>query len=119
LRRSAALWSNPLRVAGLMAISTVDSDRGALADWLAHAFQRRIGCWRLLRLGLPLFAVPFTSGPLTSGPLTSVADARSDADGLTLERRGPHLVARTPIGSFLLVAGSCPQTWLEEASGRR
>jgi hypothetical protein len=119
LRLSAALWSNPLRVAGLMAISTVDSDRGALADWLAHAFQRRIGCWRLLRLGLPLFAVPFTSGPLTSGPLTSVADARSDADGLTLERRGPHLVARTPIGSFLLVAGSCPQAWLEEASGRR
>jgi hypothetical protein len=62
LRRSAALWSHPFRVAGLMAASTADSDRGALADRLAHAVQRRIG-------------------------------------------------------SFLLVAGSCPQAWLDEASG--
>src|SRR6185312_3617705 len=61
LRRSVALWSHPLRAAGLLVISTVDADRGALADRMAHAVQRRIGAWRLLRLGLPLFAVPLPS----------------------------------------------------------
>ncbi|HEX9624761.1 MAG TPA: hypothetical protein VF979_10315 [Streptosporangiaceae bacterium] len=120
LRRSSALWSNPLRVAGLASISTTDADRGALADRLAHAVQRRIGSWRLLRLGLPLFAVPLTSVPVpVPVPGPGPADSRADVDGLKLERRGPHLIARTPIGSFLLVAGSCPQAWLEEVSGRR
>jgi hypothetical protein len=109
-RRAAALWAHPLRAAALLATSTVDTDRGALADRLAHAVQRRIGSWRLLRLGLPLFAVP----------LPAVApDAGAAAEGLILERRGAHLIARTPIGSFLMVAGSCPEAWLEEASGRR
>lgn len=110
LRRSVTLWSHPLRVTGLLATSTVDADRGALADRLAHAVQRRIGTWRLLRLGLPLFAVPLPAEP---------ARATGEANGLTVERRGPHLVALTPVGSFLLVAGSCPETWLEEASARR
>jgi hypothetical protein len=110
LRRTAVLWAHPLRAVGLLTASTVDTDRGALADRLAHAVQRRIGSWRLLRLGLPLFAVP----------LPAVApDAETDAEGLVLERRGAHLIARTPVGSFLLVAGSCPAAWVEEASGRR
>jgi len=104
LRRSVALWSHPLRAAGLLVISTVDADRGVLADRMAHAVQRRIGAWRLLRLGLPLFAVPLPSVP------------RPDVDRLELERRGRLLIARTPIGAFLLVAGSCPQAWLEEAA---
>ncbi len=108
-RRSAALWAHPLRVAGLAAISTVDADRGRLADRLAHAVQLRVGSWRLLRLGLPLFAVPL--------PSEAGSGSDADVDGLELERRGPHLVARTPIGSFLLVAGSCPQAWLDEAIG--
>lgn len=112
LRRSVTLWSHPLRVGGLLVTSTVDADHGALADRLAQIFQRRIGSWRLLRLGLPLFAVPLPAEPRR-------AAAGAEACGLTLERRGPHLVARTPVGSFLLVAGSCPQAWLEEASGRR
>lgn len=106
LGRSALLWSHPLRVAGLLATSTVDADRGALADRLAHAIHRRIGAWRLLRLGLPLFAVP-------------LPDAMAQAGPMTLERHGAHLIARTPIGSFLMVAGSCPQAWLDEVSGRR
>ncbi len=105
VRRSILLWSHPLRAAGLLATSTVDEDRGALADRVSHAVQRRIGSWRLLRLGLPLFAVPL--------PGTDTGPA---VDRLTLERRGPHLVARTPVGSFLLVAGSCPESWLTEAS---
>jgi hypothetical protein len=111
LRHSTALWLHPLRVAGLAAISTTDADRGAMADRLAQAVQRRIGSWRLLRLGLPLFAVPLPSG---SRPETDGLEL-----GLELERRGPHLVARTPIGSFLMVAGSCPQAWLDEASGAK
>ena len=126
LRRSITLWSHPLRVAGLLVTGTVDADRGALADRLAHAVQRRIGTWRLLRLGLPLFAVPLPAepGPLPAepGPLPAEpgpAAAGAGATGLKLERRGPHLVALTPVGSFLLVAGSCPEGWLEEASGRR
>lgn len=106
LSQSALLWSHPLRVAGLLATSTVDADRGALADRLAHAVHRRIGAWRLLRLGLPLFAVP-------------LPDAKPETGPMTLHRQGPHLVARTPVGSFLMVAGSCPQAWLDEVSGRR
>jgi hypothetical protein len=109
LRHSTALWLHPLRVAGLAAISTTDADRGPTADRLARAVQRRIGSWRLLRLGLPLFAVPLPSDPRP--------EAERLEQELELERRGPHLVARTPIGSFLMVAGSCPQAWLDEASG--
>ena len=107
LRHSALLWAHPLRAIGLFATSTVDADRGALPDRLARGVHRRIGSWRLLRLGLPLFAVP-------------LAETEAEpADGLTLDHRGGHLVARTPVGSFLLVAGSCPEEWLEEASARR
>lgn len=106
LRRSAALWAHPLRAAGLLVTSTGDTDRGARADRMAHAVERRIGAWRLLRLGLPLFAVPLPAAPDAELP-----------DGLVLERRDPHLIARTPIGSFLMVAGSCPEDWLVEASG--
>jgi|HubBroStandDraft_1064217.scaffolds.fasta_scaffold02637_2 hypothetical protein len=115
LRRSAVLWGHPLRAAGLLATATVDADRGAGADRLAHAVQRRIKPWRLLRLGLPLFAVPLPAVPLPAAP----PEAGAGAGELKLELRGAHLVARTPVGSFLLVAGSCPADWLEEASGRR
>lgn len=108
--QAIAQWSNPLLVAGFLANSTVDNDLGALADRLAHAFQRRIGAWRLLRLGLPLFAVPL--------PATAAVAGQAPA-GLTLERIDPHLIAHTPIGSFLLVAGSCPDAWLAEVSASR
>jgi hypothetical protein len=107
LRQSAVLWAHPLRAIGLLATSTVDADRGALPDRLARGAQRRIGSWRLLRLGLPLFAVPLAE------------PAAEPADGLALDHREGHLVARTPVGSFLLVAGSCPEEWLVEASARR
>jgi hypothetical protein len=107
LRQATVLWAHPLRAIGLFATSTVDADRGALPDRLAQGVQRRIGSWRLLRLGLPLFAVPLAE------------PAAEPASGLTLEHRGRLLLARTPVGSFLLVAGSCPEEWLEEASARR
>lgn len=113
LGRSMALWSHPLRAAGLLAISTVDADRGAFADRLAQIFQRKIGAWRLLRLGLPLFAVPLPGPPQADTPGQTEALAQTGA--ITLVRRGGHLIAATPLGSFLLVAGSCPQDWLEQA----
>jgi len=117
LRRSAALWAHPLRAAGLLATSTVDTDRGARADRVAHAVQRRIGAWRLLQLGLPLFAVPLPAGAPPARPADAGAPDTGAPAGLVLERRDPHLIARTPIGSFLMVAGSCPEAWLAEASG--
>ncbi len=105
LARWARVWANPVRAAGLVAMSTVDADRGAVADRLAQLAARRTGCWRLLRAGLPLFAVP----------LDDVTGSPGGDSGVTLIRRGPHLVASTPIGRFLMAAASVPQAWLDEA----
>lgn len=101
--RTAARWSHPVRVLGYLISVTVDKDRGKLADWVAQIVHERIGTRRLLRLGLPLFTVPLTA-------------PAADGDEMRLVQRGPHLVAVTPAGSFLLVAGSCQEAWLDEAA---
>jgi hypothetical protein len=134
--RSAIRWSHPVRVLGYLAMSTVDSDRGARADRLARVVQERIGPWRLLRLGLPLFAVPLPDFPLPDVPWSDVPpsaiplpdDPRPEvpaggrpaavrlSDPMRLVRVGRHPVAVTPIGAFLMVAGSCPQSWVTQAT---
>ncbi len=104
LAASAVRWSHPVRVLGYLSITTTDTDRGALADRLSRVVHERIGAWSLLRLGLPLFAVPLP------------AAAASTPDAVRLVRLGTHLVALTPVGQFLMTAGSCQQTWLTEAA---
>lgn len=111
LAGSAIRWSNPVRVLGYLSMTTADTDRGALADRLAAVVHERIGTWRLLRLGLPLFGVPIP--PALTGGLAT-------ADAFRLVRISAHLVALTPAGPFLMTAGSCPESWLAEAgSGLR
>jgi hypothetical protein len=114
LAGSAARWSHPVRVLGYLSLTTTDTDRGALADRLAAMVHERFGAWRLLRLGLPLFAVPLPDARANGSP------AASTPDGFHLVQLGTHVVAITPVGSFLMTAGSCPETWLiEAASGLR
>jgi hypothetical protein len=95
------MWSHPLRAAGLLAISTADADHGRAADRFAQTLHERVGARRLLRAGVPLFGVP-------------VDEER--ADRLLLIDRGHRLLARTPVGTFLLTAGACPQEWLTDLS---
>jgi hypothetical protein len=126
LVQSAIRWSHPVRVLGYASMSTVDSDRGARADRLAQVVQERIGPSRLLRLGLPLFAVPLPVVPQSDVPLPVVSQsdvpagpgsaAMRPSGPMRLVRVGPHLVAVTPIGAFLMVAGSCPQSWVTQAT---
>jgi hypothetical protein len=110
LAGSAVRWSHPVRVLGYLSFTTTDTDRGALADRLARVVHERIGAWRLLRLGLPLFAVPLPAAPAGDSPAASTPDA------VRLVRLGTHLVALTPVGQFLMTAGSCQETWLAEAA---
>jgi hypothetical protein len=105
LARSAVQWLHPLRVIGYLSMMTVDKDRGPIADKMATAVHQRIGTARLLKLGQPLFAVPLSSTVASKG-------------GMLLVRCGAHLVAVTPIGSFLLVSGACQEIWLDEAAQR-
>lgn len=104
LRRALAGWGHPLRAASYLAQSTVDADRGKLADWLAAQLHRRIGCERLLHAGVPLFGVPLDDGG-------------HDIAEMALTSRGGHIVAQTPVGDFLLVTGACRQEWLAQARG--
>jgi hypothetical protein len=96
-----ARWAHPARAAGYLVAGTVDADLGRLADRLAGGLYERVGAPRLLRLGVPLFGVP-------------LADTASDTGEVRLDRRGRHAVARTPIGSFLLVPGACRAEWLDD-----
>ena len=120
LAGSAVRWSHPVRVLGYLSMTTTDTDRGALADWLSRVVHERIGAWWLLKLGLPLFAVPLPSAP--AGDSLAVPDrpgppaAASTPDAVRLVRLGTHLVALTPVGQFLMTAGSCQETWLTEAA---
>lgn len=120
LAGSAVRWSHPVRVLGYLSMTTTDTDRGALADRLSRVVHERIGAWRLLKLGLPLFAVPLP--PASAGDSLAVPDrpgppaAASTPDAVRLVRLGTHLVALTPVGQFLMTAGSCQETWLTEAA---
>lgn len=92
--------------------------------------HRRPGARRLLASGVSLFGVPLgggdTAGDAGSNPSAGArpddpAGARPPAaepvDGLRLDDVGRHLVARTPLGSFLLVSGAARQEWLDEVDG--
>lgn len=121
LAGSAVRWSHPVRVLGYLSITTADTDRGALADRLSRVVHERIGAWRLLRLGLPLFAVPLPAAPagdsLATPDRPGPSAAATTPDAVRLVRLGTHLVALTPVGQFLMTAGSCQETWLTEAAG--
>jgi hypothetical protein len=67
---------------------------------------------------LALFAVPLPGGDGTAASGPQAPDEGAGSAAMRLVRRRAHLVALTPIGSFLLVAGSCQESWLEEAAGR-
>jgi hypothetical protein len=131
VRRARARWlaqaviriGNPVRALGFLSLRTVDHDRGAFADRLAQATHKRVGSWRLHRRGLPLFAVPLPEDAAleeaaireAAATETRLQVAASGAK-MRLVRFGPHVVALTPVGPFLMVAGACPETWLDEAA---
>jgi hypothetical protein len=100
--RYVARWANPVRAAGFLATTTVETDRGRIADALAHALHERLGARRLLAAGVPLYGVAVDPDPCSTG--------------LHLVDHGRHLLAHTPVGSFLMVAGSCPERWLTAVS---
>ncbi|MFF4537088.1 nucleotidyltransferase family protein [Streptomyces aureus] len=100
--RTAARWSSPVRAPALIAQSGIEGEGGRLTELASDLTHRAIGARRLLGAGLPLFGVPLDD---------EVADA------LRLDDVGRHLVARTPLGSFLLVSGAARREWLEEAAG--
>ena len=92
-------WANPVRVLAIAAQSGVEDRVGRLADAASDLVQRRVDGRRLLAAGVLLFGVPLEGPPVHEPRLDDV---------------GHHLVARTPIGSFLLVAGAARQEWLDE-----
>ncbi|WRZ88141.1 nucleotidyltransferase family protein [Streptomyces sp. NBC_01007] len=99
--RATARWSSPVRAPALVAQSGIEGEAGRLADLASDLAHRGIGARRLLDAGLPLFGVPLEDEP---------------TDRLRLDDVGRHLVARTPLGSFLLVTGAARREWLDEAA---
>ncbi|MFD5515493.1 hypothetical protein [Streptomyces sp. NPDC127066] len=99
--RTVALWSSPVRASAVIAQSGIEGEGGRLAELASDLAHRGFGARRLLGAGLPLFGVPLDGEP---------------ADRLRLDDVGRHLVARTPLGSFLLVSGPARQEWLDEAA---
>jgi Uncharacterised nucleotidyltransferase len=102
--RAVVRGLRPVRLLALVAQEGVDRDTGRIGDLLAD-LAHRIGVLRVLALGLPLFGVPVTAA---DGPAPSA---------LELVRAGQQVLARTPVGTFLLTAGSCREEWLEEVAG--
>lgn len=107
--RAAARWSHPVRALGYAAQSSVERE-SALADRACGLLHERIGVYRALSLGLPLFGVPLRGG----GPGALIAPRPPGASGLEFVRLGRSLVALSPVGSFLLTAGACRQEWIDE-----
>lgn len=97
---AAASWARPLKAAGYLATTTVDADRGRLADRAVRALHERVGAPRLFASGVPLYGVP--------------VDHQYSGDDIRLVEHGRRLLALTPVGSFLMVAGACPQQWLDD-----
>lgn len=102
--RAVARGLRPVRLLALVAQESVEGDTGRFRDLLADLIHR-IGVLRVLALGLPLFGVPVEAA---DGPAPGA---------LELVRTGRHVLARTPVGTFLLTAGSCREEWLEEVAG--
>jgi hypothetical protein len=100
---TARWWTHPLRLLGSVAASTVERDRGRLADWLSAVLHERVGADRLRAAGLPLFGVPLDPPEPTGA-------------GTDLVRHGRLLSCRTPVGSFLLASGACRSEWLDRVS---
>ncbi|MGN5634551.1 hypothetical protein [Streptomyces sp. AC154] len=129
--RTAVRWSNPVRAAAFAAQSGIEGRGGRPAALASDLVHRRPGARRLLASGVPLFGVPLGGGDTGSNPPAGArpddpAGARPPAadpvdglrlDGLRLDDVGRHLVARTPLGSFLLVSGAARQEWLDEVDG--
>ncbi|MFJ4915800.1 nucleotidyltransferase family protein [Streptomyces sp. NPDC088726] len=133
--RTAMRWSNPVRAAAFAAQSGIEGRGGRPAALASDLVHRRPGARRLLASGVSLFGVPLgggdTAGDTGSNPPAGArpddpAGARPSAaepadglhlDGLRLDDVGRHLVARTPLGSFLLVSGAARQEWLDEVDG--
>ncbi len=90
--RAARRRARPVRVAAHLAGWTVDDDRGVLFDAFSDWFHARVGVRRALDAGMPAFGVESD-------------DRRSPA--LAVEHHHGQAVARTPLGSFRLVVGSC------------
>jgi hypothetical protein len=104
LLRGAATLANPLTATVYWTQARlVDDAEHPVADRVSKLVGERVGGERLLRSGLPLFGVPL--------------DPDRRAPDLRLELRGRHLVAISPVGSFLLVSGVADASWLEEAAG--
>jgi hypothetical protein len=102
--RGAAVLANPLRAATYWTQARLVDERDhPVADRVSRLIGERAGGERLLRSGFPLFGVPL--------------DPDRRVPELRLERRGRHLVATSPVGSFLLVSGVADASWVEEAMG--
>ncbi|WP_199041604.1 hypothetical protein [Glycomyces salinus] len=101
--RSLRGW-RPLQVPGRIAATTVDADRGRVADWVSLVVHERIGVRRLMSAGLAAYGIPLDDNRYR---------------GFELVQRRRRTVALTPIGSFILVGGACRSEWLEEATDRR
>lgn len=95
--RAAARWTHPVRALAYAAQHGVERESG-LADRASDLLHERVGAYRALALGLPLFGVPI-DGHGTSG--------------LEFVRIARNLVALSPAGSFLLAAGAARQEWID------
>jgi hypothetical protein len=105
--RAARRGLRPMRLPALLAQRGVDRDTGRFGD-LAADLAHRIGVERVLALGLPVFGVPVGEPGEPGDPAPRA---------LELVRTGRHVLARTPVGSFLLTAGACREEWLDEVAG--
>ena len=113
--RATVRWSNPVRALAYAAQFGVERE-SALADRASDLLHERVGAYRALALGLPLFGVPIgCSGQSTaSAPNASNASRAPDTSGLEIVRIGRNLVALSPVGTYLLAAGACRQEWIDE-----
>lgn len=106
--RAVRRWCDPVRLLARIAQAGAEDDvsgaRAAVGDAASDLVHLRLGTRRLLAAGVPLFGVPLDNVP-------------GITPGLGLAAVGRHLVARTPLGSFLMAAGAVRQEWLDEASG--
>jgi hypothetical protein len=107
--RAAARWSHPVRALAYAAQSGVERE-SALADRASGLLHERIGAYRALLLGLPLFGVPLDGD--AAG--TRVAQRPPGALGLEFVRIGRSLVVLSPVGSHLLAAGAHRQEWIDQ-----
>jgi hypothetical protein len=99
--RRIGAWIHPVRLPALIAQAGTDrEDSHLVLDAASEVVHRWIGVHRVLAARLPAFAVPL------GGP-------QADVSRLRLVRAGRRLVARTPVGDFLLAGGAVREEWLD------